>query len=111
MDQGIVQPRILMEKVLPQLESQITDDVEASTFYDPVRDMPESFSSEDRERLTAAYRAAIAEKIVPAYRRMHEFIAGEYLAAARESVGMLDLPGGREWYDYLVRLRTTTDLS
>ncbi len=111
MEQGVVQPRILMEKTLPQLASQITDDVESSTFYSPIRDMPEEFSDEERERLTNAWRTAIADQIVPAYQRLHNFIGDEYLAAARETVGMGGLPGGAEWYAYLVRLRTTTDLS
>lgn len=110
-DEGIVQPRVLMDKVLPQLESQITDDVEESLFYRPIEEMPESFSEADRERLTEAYRSAIADKIVPAYERLHAFIAEEYLAAARESVGLLELPNGEEWYQYLVRLRTTTDMT
>ncbi len=110
-EQGIVQPTILMEKVLPQLESQITDDVESSTFYTPVKNMPEDFSSEDRERLTAAYRESIATKIVPAYKRLHNFIGDDYLGATRESVGISELPDGEAWYAYLVRLRTTTDLT
>ena len=111
MEQGIVQPRILMERVQPQLESQITDNVEESLFYTPIENMPENFSDDDRKRLTAAYKTAIAEKIVPAYERMHNFIGDEYLDAARDSVGMLGLPGGEEWYTFLVRQRTTTDLS
>jgi uncharacterized protein (DUF885 family) len=109
--EDIVQPRILMEKVLPQLEAQITDNVEESLFYNPIKNMPKEFSEADRERLTAAFRSAIAEKIVPAYERMLGFMSGEYLEAARDSVGMLDLPGGEEWYAFLVRQRTTTDLS
>ncbi|MEX2494877.1 MAG: DUF885 domain-containing protein, partial [Woeseia sp.] len=111
MEKGIVQPRVLMEKVLPQLEAQITANVEESLFYNPIKNMPEAFGEADRERLAQAYRQSIAETIVPAYRRMHEFIEDEYLAAARDSVGMLDLPGGEEWYAFLVRLRTTTDLT
>jgi uncharacterized protein (DUF885 family) len=111
MQQGIVQPRILMERVLPQLEAQITDKVEESLFYNPIREMPKEFSEADRNRLTAAYRDAIAGKIVPAYQRMHNFIGDEYMAAARDSVGMVGLPNGEEWYAFLVRQRTTTDLS
>ena len=111
MQQGIVQPRILMERVLPQLEAQMTDNVDESLFYNPIREMPEKFSEADRNRLTAAYRDAIAGKIVPAYERMYNFIGDEYLAAARDSVGMVGLPGGDEWYAFLVRQRTTTDLS
>jgi uncharacterized protein (DUF885 family) len=111
MDQGVVQPKILMERTLPQLASQITDDVEASTFWNPIENMPGTFSPEARRRLTGAWREAISAEIVPAYRRLHDFIRDEYLPAARESFGMTGLPGGEEWYGYLVRLRTTTDLS
>jgi uncharacterized protein (DUF885 family) len=111
MQQGIVQPRILMERVLPQLQAQITDNVEQSLFYNPIRQIPDEFSEADRDRLAGAYRQAIEEKIVPAYERMHNFISDEYMAAARDSVGMVGLPGGEEWYAFLVRQRTTTDLS
>ncbi|HZD52038.1 MAG TPA: DUF885 domain-containing protein [Woeseiaceae bacterium] len=111
MKQGIVQPRILMERVLPQLEAQFAAKAEDSTFWKPIENMPGGFSGEDRERLTAAYRSAIMEQIVPAYRRLHDFIKDEYMAAARETHGLGALPGGDEWYAYLVRRRTTTDLT
>jgi uncharacterized protein (DUF885 family) len=111
MDRGIVQPQILMERVLPQLESQFADKVEESTFWNPIEEMPEDFGAADRERLTAAYRSAIADKIIPAYRRLHVFIADEYMAAARETHGLGALPGGEAWYAHLVRSRTTTSLT
>ncbi|MEQ9563411.1 MAG: DUF885 domain-containing protein, partial [Woeseiaceae bacterium] len=111
MEQGVVQPTVLMEKVLPQLESQITDDIESSNFYTPVKNMPEDFSDEDRARLTAAYRDAIANKIIPAYQRLDNFIGDEYLGATRETVGISELPNGDAWYAWLVRLRTTTELT
>ncbi len=111
MEQGIVQPRILMEKVLPQLESQVVENVEDSSFYLPIKNMPDEFSDENRERLTAAYTVAIGEKIIPAYQQLGRFISDEYLSAARESVGMSELPNGEAWYAYMVKLRTTTDLT
>lgn len=111
MAQGIVQPTVLMEKVLPQLESQITDDIEASDFYTPVKNMPEDFSDEDRARLAAAYRDAIANKIIPAYQRLDNFIGDDYLEGTRESVGISELPNGEAWYAWLVKLRTTTELT
>jgi uncharacterized protein (DUF885 family) len=56
MKEGLVQPRVLMDKVLPQLDANITDDVEKSIFWGPVTRMPQEFSAADRERLTAAFR-------------------------------------------------------
>lgn len=111
MREGIVRPRVLMEQALPQLESQLVESAEDSGFYTPIRKLPEDFSDADRERLTAEYVTAIEEQIIPAYRRLHNFIGDEYLGAARETVGLADLPNGEAWYDYLVRRRTTTDLT
>ncbi len=111
MQQGIVQPRILMEKVVPQLESQIIDDVTQSAFYKPIENMPEEFSDEDRERLTAAFKDRIADTIIPAYARLNNFIGDEYIAAGRDTVGLYALPNGDEWYAYNVRTITTTDLT
>jgi len=108
---GVVRPRILMQKVVPQLESQIVENVEDSNFYAPIRNMPDSFSEADRARLSAAFADAIADKIVPAYERVNNFIGDDYLAAARETVGQASLPDGEEWYAYLVRVRTTTDMT
>lgn len=111
MREGIVQPRILMEKLVPQLESQFVDDPGDSSFYAPIRNMPDDFSDADRERLITAYADKISSTIVPAYERLNNFIGDEYLAAARETVGLYALPNGEDWYSYLVRVRTTTDMT
>lgn len=108
---GVVQPRILMEKLVPQLESQLVDNAEDSGFYAPVTNMPEDFSEADRERLTAAYTDKISNTIIPAYERLDNFLGDEYLATARESVGLSALPNGEQWYAYMVRIRTTTDMT
>ncbi len=108
---GVVQPRVLMEKSLPQIRAHVVDEVEASIFWRPIQSMPAAISEQPRERIVAAYRAAITDLIVPAYTRLAEFIADEYLPATRETVGMWDLPNGRDWYAFQVRNSTTTDLS
>jgi uncharacterized protein (DUF885 family) len=107
--QGVTQPKILMAKYVPQLESQLVDSVEASGFYLPILNMPDGFSEADKERLTSAYKDAIANKILPTFERLNNFMGDEYLSAARESVGLFDLPGGDAWYAHNVRAITTTD--
>jgi len=109
--QGVTQPRILMEKLVPQIDAHIVDDVTLSDFYKPVQNMPEDFSAEDSARLTAAYADKISNTIIPAYQRISNFLGDEYIAAARETVGLYAQPNGEAWYAYMVRLRTTTDMS
>jgi uncharacterized protein (DUF885 family) len=89
----------------------VVSDPTASVFYGPITRMPESFSAADRQRLTAAYTAAIRDRLVPAFRRLHDFVRDEYLPRARTTVGLGALPDGRAWYEYQVRSITTTDLT
>ncbi|NZA28082.1 DUF885 family protein [Luteimonas sp. SJ-92] len=110
MEAGVAQPRVVMEKVLPQLDAVIVDDPEKSQFWGPISGMPEDFSAEDRERLTAAYRELIADQLMPALREQRDFIADEYLPAARDSVSLAALPEGGDWYAFSARQSTTTDL-
>jgi len=108
---GYTLPRVLAERVLPQLQAQAVARPEDSIFWGPVRNFPESFSVADRERLTAAYRVAIETKLVPSYRRLHDFMRDEYLPKTRTTVGLDALPDGKAWYEYRVREITTTDLT
>ena len=108
---GVVQPRILMEKLLPQIDAHVVDNVEDSLFYTPVRDMPGDFSDADRDRLTAAYEDKIANTIIPAYQRISNYLGDDYLSSARETVGLYAQPNGEDWYAFMVRLRTTTDMT
>lgn len=106
---GVVQPRVLMEKAMPQLAAQAVDSPEQSAFYGPVTRMPESFSDQDRERLTAAYEEHIMNVLAPAYAKLHDYIANEYMPHTRDLVGQVNSPGGKEYYAFMVRETTTTD--
>ena len=110
-EQGVVLPRILVEKTLPQLAAHVVEDPEQSLFWKPIANMPEAITRDDRERLTAAYREAITGKLVPAYARLHDFLRDEYLPHARDTVGMNALPDGEAWYAFNVANITTTDLT
>ncbi len=108
---GIVQPRVLMERVLPQLAGLIAADPAKSLFYRPVEHFPDAVPAADQARLSAAYLAAIRDRLNPAYQRLHDFIEKEYLPEARRSVAFTELPMGGDWYRHRVRVLTTTDLA
>ena len=108
---GVVQPKALMVKVVPQYDAIIKDKPEDSLFWGPIKNMPKDFSAADKARLTEAYRAMIGEQVMPAFRKLRDFIANDYLPKTRDSVGLDQLPNGDEWYAFRVRGTTTTDLS
>jgi len=99
---GVVQPRALMEKVLPQLDAVIKPSAEESIFWAPIRNMPQDFSAEDRERLSAEYKRMIEYRLLPAYRALRGFIATQYLPAARSTDGLGALPNGQAWYAHTI---------
>jgi len=108
---GWVLPTSLVQKVIPQLEVMSTTQWDEHLFYSPIRNLPEGFSEEERSRLSAAYAAMVQNKIIPAYADLVEFMSGEYFAASRESSGFNALPEGDAYYQYAIRLYTTTDMT
>jgi len=108
---GVVQPRVLMEKVLPQLQANITDDAEKSIFWGPITQMPKEFSAADRDRLTAAFRTLIGTQIMPAYKRLNTYVADDYMPKTRDTFGMGALPNGAAWYAHKVHDNTTRTLT
>ena len=109
--QGITLPRDLVLRVIPQLDAQIVQNPEVSLFWEPIKHFPPSFEDATRRMLEAKYRRAIEDQIVPAYRRMRDFMQQDYLPHCRTTTGFGDLPGGRAWYAWGVRGSTTTDLT
>ena len=89
---GVVQPRDLMEKVLPQLDAVIKPTAEESIFWSPIRTMPNTIGAEDKARISAEYKRMIELRIMPAYRALRGFIATEYLPATRTSSGRARCP-------------------
>lgn len=108
---GVTQPRVLIERVLPQLEALIKDDPTETLFWQPIANFPEGVDAAERERLAADYRALISDTLMPAYRELLAFVREDYLPACRDSYGMGALPNGEAWYAYRAEVSTTTQLS
>ncbi len=108
---GVVQPRILMEKTLPQFEAHLVKDVEESVFYNPIKKFPSNFAEEEKTRLAEEYSEMIKKQIIPTYKKLYDFIKDEYLSGCRESIGLSELPDGEKWYAYEIRRITTTNLT
>jgi uncharacterized protein (DUF885 family) len=108
---GVVLPKALIRKVIPQMADLAKGSVEEHLFSAPVRLMPAAFSPADKTRLTQAYATMVRDRITPAFQRLHHYLTNDYLAAGRESSGIYAIPQGREFYQLQIRAQTTTDLT
>jgi len=108
-DAGIVLPKALVVKMIPQMQSMVVADPEKSLFYGPINLLPSNFSANDKQKLTKEYRDAITTVITPTYKRLGDYLQKEYLPKARTTSGFSAIPGGLKWYTYLVKQQTTTN--
>jgi uncharacterized protein (DUF885 family) len=106
----IVQPKIVVERMLPQFRQLRSETPEASVFYTPVKNMPATFAEGDRRALTAGYRQAAVE-IDAALARLNAFLDKDYLPAGRATAGYGALPDGQAWYRARIRNNTNLDLA
>jgi uncharacterized protein (DUF885 family) len=109
--EGIVLPRALVIKMIPQMQALQKADPKASVFYGPVNNFPASFNEADKSRLTEAFKDLINNYLNPAYKKLEMFLRDEYLAKARASSGIGSVPEGDKIYRYAIRLFTTTNQS
>ena len=109
METGVYETKLTIGNVVSQLDTQLAMPVEESPFFMPVKNFPEEFSAEEKSRLTAEYTAA-TEEIYAAHERMRDFLRDEYMAVARDSVGLSQMKGGAELYRHMVEGTTTLPL-
>ncbi len=105
------QPRVIMERVLPQLEMQLVGRPDDSPFFEKFRHYPDAIPDAQRLRLTSDARRVISDAVIPAYRRFTRVFRDEYLPACRDTVGIWDTPDGRAFYANRASYHTTTTLT
>lgn len=111
MAQGVVSPKVLTLKILPQVQAFIGVPLEDNLFYKPALNIPEAISEAKQDAIKKTYGDFISNKLVPKYKLLNNFLVDTYLPACRETDGIGDLPNGEATYNYLIRLHTTTNLT
>ena len=109
--EGMTSPRILMERMPAQLKLQVVDSAKESPLWAVFETIPDSFTPTERESIRAAATEAIEDKALPAYRKLNDYFHDTYMPAARESIGLSELPNGSAWYEHLARSFTTTHMT
>ncbi|MFV8392361.1 DUF885 domain-containing protein [Flavobacterium sp. LB2P6] len=111
MAKGIVLPKSLTVKLIPQFAEMATPNIEDNLFYSSIKLMPASFPDSIKEDLTKKYTATINDKLIPQYKKMADFLTNEYLLASRATSGIGSLPFGKDLYATYVKQWTTTDMT
>ena len=93
------------------IEEHIVADAEQSRLYVPFTRFPGNISEDQRAEYTSKGVGMINAVIVPGYQELLDFFVNEYLPACRTEVAVTSLPGGDDYYQYLIRYFTTTEMT
>ena len=108
---GLTPPQVTLVGREGSIASFIKTEAEDSTFYAPFKQMPSNISAAEAAKLQAEGKAAIAQAVTPAYRKLLDFWVATYVPGARQTVSARDLPEGDAYYRAEIREYTTLALS
>jgi uncharacterized protein (DUF885 family) len=106
---GIRLPKAETALVAGTYRASIAEPVESLFFVQPER--LEQEPEQDRAPFTKRVEGLIASRINPALDSLASYVAGEYAAKAPAAVGLGQYPGGKAYYQRLVRFHTTLDVT
>ncbi|WP_444938133.1 DUF885 domain-containing protein [Microbulbifer sp. JMSA002] len=107
---GFVLPKIVVQGIAPTVRAQVYKDPTKSSLYKPFAEMPAAITTEEQQRLRNAGKEAIEQVAIPAFDRVANFLEGDYLKAASETLGAEQLRGGKDYYRYNIGYYVTLDM-
>jgi len=112
LENNITQPKLVTKAVILQINSILNSNIEENPYLKVFKNADESFFLPNEKKLLIEnVKTLIENEINPAYQKLNEFLQNEYLPKSRRTVGLEGVPGGKEYYEYLARHFTTTDLT
>jgi uncharacterized protein (DUF885 family) len=108
---GNVLPKVLVLKIIPQMEALGDADTSKNGFFNPVRHFPASFTEDQKTVLVSKYVEVIGGRLLLSYRGFASFLKNEYLPHAQDNPGLNAIPEGAGMYRVYIRQYTSTDKS
>jgi uncharacterized protein (DUF885 family) len=108
-DRGIVQPEVVVDLVVKQIEAQAAQDQATTPLLEAFRKFPSGFPEDQQKKLRDEAVATYEHEFLPAWQKLLEYMKTTYAPKARPAIGLGSLKSGKEYYAILVRRLTTTN--
>lgn len=108
---GILQPAVIFKGYEATYNGQIVGDPKESYYFSPFLNLPSILSQQQKDSVLVAAEEAVSKNVIPQFKRVKKFFETEYLPAARKSIGVSEIPGGRKYYQNRLNFYTTLNLS
>lgn len=110
-EKGVSQPRVIFNGYENTYNSQIVDDYRDSFYYEPFVNLPNSITKNKQDSLRIVARRAIEDHVVPSFERIKVFFETEYLPKTRTTIGVSEVPDGKDYYQNRINYYTTLDIT
>lgn len=107
---GHIQPRVLVENVIRQVEALLAQPADDTAFMMAVKRLPPALMPE-QERWTNAYRTMVTGTVLPAYARWLTFLRDSYLPRTPVAPGRSAIADGLRLYTFELERHTTLPMA
>lgn len=107
---GMTQPKAVMLGFEESVQAYITP-VEESVFYQPFNNLPAHLNDATKKRLQNEAKRIVEKEVFSAYQGFYDFLVESYIPASMETVGAINWPNGKGFYQDRAKHYTTTDMS
>ena len=108
LQKGVSQPRVIFKGYESTYDDHIVEDYQASFFYSPFKDLPESLTQSQKDSVLSAAKATIENNVTPQFKKIKTFFETEYLPTTRTTLGVSETSNGKEYYQDRINFYTTS---
>jgi uncharacterized protein (DUF885 family) len=104
---GFSQPKVIFKGYESTYDDHIVSNYKDSYFYSPFLRLPETLTSSQKDSVLKAAQSAIENTVIPQFERIKLFFEEEYMPNTRTSIGISEIPNGRDYYQNRINFYTT----
>ena len=108
LEKGVSQPLVIFEGYQSTYEDHIVSSYDQSYYYEPFKKLPHGLTQTQKDSVLAAAKLAIETQVIPQFIRIKNFFESVYLPNTRTTLGISEIPNGREYYQNRIDFYTTS---
>ncbi len=111
LETGFTMPKVVLDGLLPSFDAMVSETPEESSLYAPFKNIASTIKSDVAEDLRNKAKSVISTKVNPAYESLAAFMKDTYYPGATSDLAASSRPGGKAYYEAMVRYYTTLDIT
>tara|TARA_B100001057_G_scaffold500448_1_gene615565 strand:+ start:3833 stop:5542 length:1710 start_codon:yes stop_codon:yes gene_type:complete len=109
LEKGVSQPLVIFNGYESSYNMHITNSFINNFFYSPFKNLPKSINNERRDSIVNEGKLAVEKIVIPQFKRIKKFFEDEYYPQTRTTIGVSNIPKGRDFYQNRINYYTTSE--